>query len=117
MSPTLTHALVYLLGAITLAIPATVRGLPKLYASLSKWTQAKADLATAQLVQANANGTAMKSLSDGVDQCEERCNTLRDELVKRDAKIEAQQSEITKLHARCDALHEEMLRLRDALGR
>ncbi len=108
MTPELQHALVYLFGALALAVPATVNGLPRLLAALEQWTKSRADAAKASLVVATSHADEMSALRRSVEDCEHRCE-------QRDETIEMQRREIATLNNRCDQLHRDVLELRDVI--
>lgn len=66
MTPELQHALVYLLGALTLAAPATIRAVPRaaaaLESALERVFKTRADVAAAALETARSQAAEIKAL-------------------------------------------------------
>lgn len=103
MNPGLQQALVYIVGAVIAAVPATVRAAPGAFRALervlNRWSIVQARAAKAKLI-------AAQSASDAV---ENSIAQLRDVIADRDAKI-------VQLERRLESMHVEMNDLRKAIA-
>lgn len=87
MSPDLQHALVYLLGAVALAVPATVRAVP---AALERLTKARADTAQAALVAEQSRAAELADLRRRIEDVEherDQCHLLVEGLRREVAEL------------------------------
>lgn len=112
MTPELQHALVYLLGTIAIAVPATMRALPsaieRILGAVERASRARADAAKATLVTAETAAGALDELRRRLDEVEYE----RDQCHMRIAEVqrEAQTATAMALDAerRLDTLRREV---------